>query len=226
MQCPSCKKTFHPQPDKLKTYQLDDFDSSISIPNAIEFSIQQCPSCDTFILIKKTGFMGFHDTCITTISDISIIYPLVKVERLIPPEVPEDCLNEYREAESVFSISPKSSAALSRRLLQKILHEKLQIRKKDLSLEIEEFINTSNAPTYLIEAIDAVRQIGNFAAHPIKYTNTAEIVEVESGEAEWLLDVLESFFDFVFVQPKKLELRRDALNNKLVQLGKPMLKGS
>ena len=53
-----------------------------------------------------------------------------------------------------------------------------------------------NLPSSLADNVDAVRQVGNFAAHPIKSTSIGEIVEVEENEAEWLLDVLEELFDF------------------------------
>ena len=70
----------------------------------------------------------------------------------------------------------------------------------------------------------AIRNIGNFGAHPVKDANTGEIVDVEPGEAEWLLDVLESLFDSAFVQPKRLEEREQKLNDKLQQIGKPPMK--
>ena len=38
----------------------------------------------------------------------------------------------------------------------------------------------------------------------MKSKTTGEIVEVEPSEAEWKLDVIEMLFDFLFVQPKKL----------------------
>ena len=66
--------------------------------------------------------------------------------------------------------------------------------------------------------------IGNFAAHPIKSNSTGEIVEVEIGEAEWLLDVLELLFDFYFVQPAITKAKREALNQKLLDAGKPPMK--
>ena len=72
--------------------------------------------------------------------------------------------------------------------------------------------------------MDAVRHIGNFAAHPIKSTNTGEILPVESGEAEWNLDVLEGLFDFYFVAPAKLQNRKDQLNAKLKEAGKQPMK--
>jgi hypothetical protein len=77
---------------------------------------------------------------------------------------------------------------------------------------------------YLAEAVDAVRVIGNFAAHPIKSKSTGEIVDVEAGEAEWLLDTLEGMFDFYFVQPLLLQKKKDARNKKLAEVGKPPLK--
>ena len=79
-------------------------------------------------------------------------------------------------------------------------------------------------PTGLANAVDAIRQIGLFAVHPIKSKSTGEVVDVEEGEAEWLLDVIEELFDFYFVRPAELERKRSALNEKLRKAGKPELK--
>jgi hypothetical protein len=113
---------------------------------------------------------------------------------------------------------------MSRRILQSVLREEFKIKHANLAQEIDEFIQKKDVPSYLTEAVDAVRNIGNFAAHPLKDTNTGEIVEVESGEAEWLLEVNESLFDFAFVQPKRLEERKKSLNAKLSAMGKPPMK--
>jgi len=50
------------------------------------------------------------------------------------------------------------------------------------------------------------------------------IVDVEDGEAEWNLDVLDLLFDFYFVQPAISAKRKAALNQKLKDAGKPELK--
>ena len=76
-------------------------------------------------------------------------------------------------------------------------------------------------PTNLVESLHALRQIGNFAAHPIKIQNTGEIVDVEPGEAKWSLDTLEGVFDHCFIQPAVLQRIRDDLNAKLKAAGKP-----
>jgi Domain of unknown function (DUF4145) len=122
-------------------------------------------------------------------------------------------------------VSPKASAAISRRMLQAILSDKFNIAKGSLAEQIQEFVEKPGIPSFLAEAVDAVRVIGNIAAHPIKSKNTGAIVAVEPGEAEWLVEVLDALCDFAFVQPKRLQTRRDQLNQKLEELGKPPLKG-
>ena len=54
--------------------------------------------------------------------------------------------------------------------------------------------------------------------------NTCAIVDVEPGEAEWTLDVVESLFDFYFVRPAQLAARKAEINKKLVETGKQPLK--
>lgn len=141
-----------------------------------------------------------------------------------PTEVDDIFAEDYREACLVLTFSPKASAALSRRCLQNILREKAKVKKNDLAKEIQEVIDSNSLPSYLSESIDAIRNIGNYAAHPVKSTSSGEIVKVEEGEAEWLLDVLESLFDFYFVQPAVLQTKRNALNIKLKEAGKPSMK--
>lgn len=85
-------------------------------------------------------------------------------------------------------------------------------------------MSKNSLPSHLSESLDSVRSIGNFAAHPVKSNSTGEIVDVEFGEAEWNLDIIESLFDFYFVQPDILKKKRDALNIKLKDAGKPELK--
>ena len=117
------------------------------------------------------------------------------------------------EACKVLQDSPKASAALSRRCLQMVLRDKAGTKSKDLYDQIEEV--AGKVPSHIGESLHAVRNIGNFAAHPLKSTNTGEIVEVENHEAEWNLDVLELLFDFYFVQPAIAAKRKADVNKKL-----------
>jgi len=96
--------------------------------------------------------------------------------------------------------------------------------RRNLSDEIDALLDSNDLPSQLTEDVDAIRVVGNFAAHPIKSTATGQIVPVETGEAEWLMDVLEELFDFYFVRRDAREGRRDKLNQKLRDAGKPELR--
>ena len=181
------------------------------------FASTVCPACDQ--LICKLDRHDLDGKLAGTIT-----YPK-GTARPVPPEVEEKFANDFREACLVIGDSEKSSAALSRRCLQNLLLEKAETKAKDLAVQIQEVLDSGKLPSHLADAIDGVRVIGNFAAHPIKSKHTGEVIEVELGEAEWLLETLEGLFDFFFVQPAKLEKKRNALNKKLKEAGKPQLKG-
>jgi len=141
-----------------------------------------------------------------------------------PLQVPEEFAEDYAEACLVLPDSPKASAALSRRCLQHILRDVAKVKHSDLSSEIQEVLDSNKLPSHIAEILDAVRQVGNFAAHPIKSKSTGEIIEVEVGEAELNLDILEALFDFYFVQPARIAEKKAAINKKLQDAGKPPMK--
>ena len=126
----------------------------------------------------------------------------------------------------MIAISPKASAALSRRLLQHLLREKGGVKPANLVAEIKEMREMNVLPATLSDDLDSVRQVGNFAAHPIKDKETEAIAEVEDGEAEWLLELLEDVLEAFFVAPARRQARRAALNEKLIAAGKQPLPGS
>jgi hypothetical protein len=178
---------------------------------------QQCPECgETIIFLERNS--GSSDGRVMNF----LAYPRGST-RPIPPEVPDPYKQDYGEASKVLSDSPKASAALSRRCLQAILRDKAGTKSKDLFDQIEEVINSSKVPSHIAEGLHAVRNIGNFASHTIKSTTTGAIVDVEPGEAEWTLDVLDLLFDFYFVQPAVSAKRKAELNVKLKAAGKPEL---
>lgn len=151
-------------------------------------------------------------------------YPKTSARVPLPPEVTEQFANDYLEACATMADSPKASAALSRRCLQNLLREKAGVKQSDLANEIQQVIDQGKMPSHLLESLDAIRNIGNFATHPIKSRSSGEIIGIEPGEAEWNLDVLEALFDYFFVQPAILQKKRASLNKKLQEAGKPNMK--
>lgn len=219
MICAHCNIGFRHEVEESLGFPSKDFEQT---GKGYDLSGTNCPECGGFIAILQFG--TFDKGWIKDVVREEIVFPK-PVDRSVKPEVPEPFRAEFLEASAVLPVSPKASAALSRRILQNILREKFNIQHRSLAQEIDEFIALKDIPAYLSEAVDAIRNIGNFAAHPIKDTNTGEIVEVEAGEAEWLLEVLDALFEFAFVQPAKLKERTDKLNEKLRNLGKPEMKG-
>ncbi|MBB5055408.1 hypothetical protein HDF16_000077 [Granulicella aggregans] len=143
--------------------------------------------------------------------------------RQCPPQVPHSLREDFEEAAQVLEISPKASAALSRRCLQHLLREYAKVKKSNLAKEIEEIVASNVLSSHLAAQLAAVRNIGNFAAHPQKEQSTGVILPVEPHEAEWNLDVLEELFDHYFVKPEKDRDRKNKLNAKLAAAGKPLL---
>jgi len=138
-------------------------------------------------------------------------------DRQVPKEVPSHVATDYNEAALVLGLSAKASAALSRRCLQAVLREQ-GFQQKDLWQQIAEA--NKALPSFLQETVDQIRHFGNFAAHPTVERATGEIIEVEHGEAEWTLEVLDMLFDHYYVQPQRARQRKDALNQKLSAAGK------
>jgi hypothetical protein len=211
MKCPHCHTAFF---ENWKPTPI-----SQTVPPGTWYVFWQiCPACNRFI-IKFTAEGGPDFPKSTQ----WIAYPKGAI-RPIPPEVPDPYRQDFMEACLVLPDSEKASAALARRCLQAVLRNEGRALKKDLADQIDEMINGGKLPSHITEGLHAVRNIGNFAAHPIKSTSTGMIVEVEAGEAEWTLDVIESLFDFFFVQPALTTKRKAELNKKLRDAGKPEIK--
>ncbi len=223
MKCPNCCTAIH----------LDIRDQ-IAYPEktqrggekeGIEVGHGFCPECNQLIVFVRHGNCRFVEDRTELVSARSeeVIYPRI-VRRCGDPEVPSQYREMFNEAASVLQISAKASAALSRRLLQVILRDEYAVSPGDLSNEIEQLLQRSDIPSSIKEEVDAIRNVGNFAAHPNKYKTTGEIVDVEPGEAEWLVEILEHLFDHRFVGPTREQERRERLNAKLSDLGKPLMK--
>lgn len=187
-----------------------------------------CPECNALIVLLRRGTywqQGLGDDASRELypAEEEVIYPHRR-SKPISPEVPERYRNDFIEAFACLDVSPKASAAVARRLLQDVIENHFQIRSGSLEKQIVAFIAIAGVPSLLVEQVDAVRKIGNFGAHPLKSTNTGEVLDVEPGEAEWLLGTLEGLFDFAFVHPKRLERQKAKLNEKLADAGKPPMK--
>ncbi len=215
MKCPHCRVSFT---DNWKTLDIGTDEFSLWA-----FRYVKCPACEDYIFFLRRSFVDNSGLSSERVDTEFMIWPKAPA-RPIPTEVPSPFAQEFKEACLILPDSAKASAALSRRCLQRLLREKAKVKPSNLADEIQQLLDTGSLPSHIADAIDAVRNIGNFAAHPIKSESTGEIIDVEPGEAEWLLDTLETLFEFYIVQPIILKNKREALNQKLEKAGKRPMK--
>jgi len=218
MKCPHCLQNFHYTHSYRKL--RDDKEGSWFAVYTL------CPDCQKLIINLMQGSEGDYDPVINPnlVSRNIMVWPKGSSRPPCPLGVPPEFAEDYTEACLVLPDSPKASAALSRRCLQHILREKAGVKPSNLADEIQEALDRNLFPSYIAEIVDAVRNVGNFAAHPTKSKQTGEIIDVEPGEAELNLDVIEALFDFYFVNPAMIAKKKAAINQKLQDAGKPPMK--
>jgi Domain of unknown function (DUF4145) len=216
MKCPHCTISFH---DNWTERSLAwDAGALVSTPRGVwKYRVDRCPSCGDVVI----------EICCTDKThprDWRMVYPISANRGPVPKEVPADIASDYIEACNVFPISAKASAALSRRCLQNILRA-AGYKARDLSSEIDLLLNESDpkkaTPQRLRDTIDAIRNFGNFSAHPITEMTALQIIDVDPEEAEWCLEILEACFQHFYVGPQIAKARKDALDAKLAAAGKP-----
>jgi hypothetical protein len=218
MKCPHCSTDFH------EDWHTHSFVWRSRAEIRTELGAWQhretaCSKCkDVVIEIARFDGRGF------AIEDWRMVYPVGANRGPVPTEVPHDIASDYVEACNVLPISPKASAALSRRCLQNMLHEE-GYRGHDLNAEIGLLLKepdpTRAIPRRLRDTIDAIRNFGNFSAHPIDDKTALQIIDVEPHEAEWCLEILEESFEHFYVGPAIAKARKADLDAKLAAAGKP-----
>lgn len=133
-----------------------------------------------------------------------------------PDYIPEAIREDYREACLIRDLSAKASATLSRRCLQGMIRDFCGISKKRLIDEIKELekqVNEGTADRSIsiesVNAIDAVRKVGNIGAH--MEADVDHIVPVDPGEAQLLIDLIEDLFTDWYIQRHNRQARFGAL---------------
>jgi len=154
-------------------------------------------------------------------------YPAAKSNFAIPDNCPDAIKEDYQEAARLLNVSARASAAFSRRCLEGILTAQ-GYTQNQLVQKIEALLKEEDPrkvlPYYISKNVDAVRGFGNFSAHPIVNKATAEITDVQPGEAEWCLQIIQELLDHYYTRPAEERAKIDQINEKLIAAGKPPIK--
>ena len=230
MKCPHCTVEFNPmwnsgsiRPKMAFAGERTDeaWVMGVAIETGWSWQAAECPSCRNDIIL-----LNIHD-----VSDPEPplaqypAYPSAAKRKIVTDRVPVALKDEYEEACQVLPVSPKASAALSRRILQAMLEERGYTADRlvrQIDAVLEETCQDRILPIAIRQKIDAIRNIGNFAAHPITDTTTLEVISVDSEEAEWCLEIIEELFDHYYNTSYQEDSERIArLNENLRRANRP-----
>lgn len=132
--------------------------------------------------------------------------------KFMPDYIPQALRDDYYEACQIRDLSPKAAATLARRCLQGMIRDFCGITRRTLIDEINELkaqVQNGTAPQGVaiesMDAIDAIRSIGNIGAHMEKDINF--IVDVDPEEAQLLISMIENLFDDWYITRKKRQDR-------------------
>ena len=127
--------------------------------------------------------------------------------KVLPDYIPQAIQKDYYEACRIRDLSPKASATLARRCLQGMIRDFWGIKKARLKDEVEALEGMVDADIWA--SIDAVRSVGNIGAHMEQDINI--IVDVEAGEAQLLIGLIEQLVDDWYVVRESRRKRTEEL---------------
>ena len=121
MKCPHCLESFHEQQSAWLVGLGQDYEGEWIVTRTT------CPACKRFVLFLEQGPALTQSR--QAIQNIEVFGQVGKTmvrprgisRTAVPPEVPKEIAEDYKEACLVLTDSPKASAALSRRCLQLLL---------------------------------------------------------------------------------------------------------
>jgi hypothetical protein len=113
------------------------------------------------------------------------------------PDMPEDVKNDYEEAASIYTQSPRGAAALLRLAIQKLCVE-LGGKGKNINDDVKTLV-ANGLPDKVQKSLDVVRVIGNNAVHPGQIdTDDPEV----AGKLFALLNIIT---DYMVSMPNRID---------------------
>jgi hypothetical protein len=210
--CPWCGLTVHMKYLDKAHVAYDRVDAGAV--RSWQFIARECPACGEIHLTYsrqwrpsqrdiEQGERGRDET--------GLAWPHASARGRPSQDVPARYVQDYVEACAVLPLSPKSSAALARRILQMLLRDadcgnaEANVRSGRLVDEIRYVVEHGGLPAMLRQNLHSIRLGGNLAAHPTEDVNAGTIIDIDPDEAEHLLDVVELLFDYYFTFRAKSE---------------------
>ncbi len=161
----------------------------------------ECGKLNIFLSTKHYGADGKETTAAKGKLVNKYIFPVHDSPKKIK-HVPAKYLNEYNEAACVKEISSKSCALICRRILEMILENECSCSDRNLSDKVNTYSAKAPLPALVEKSMRFIVGAGNAMAHDKKNQND-DLIRLQAGDCDKLLEALETVFDHIFVRPKK-----------------------
>lgn len=172
------------------------------------FSVYACASCQEPVTLLAVGSMiRLNNQPVLDAKRVAMIEPRNVLRPPPHQSVPLPWRDDYVEAASIQSLSPKSAAALLRRIVDGMLREKTA---PSTIFAMVEALRPPLLPDYVWNGLHDLREMGNWSAHP-KWSNVGEIVEVDVDEVSMCFDVVDQMFEHWYVGPWRENARKERL---------------
>lgn len=153
-----------------------------------QIRVSRCNACNEYIMWHQSN----------------ILFPFASSAPMPGEDMPEDVTQDYVEARNVLNYSPRSSAALLRLALQKLMPH-LGEPGKNLNDDIASLVKKGLA-VQIQQALDAVRVVGNNAVHPGELD-----LRDDTETAGRLFELLNLIVDVTITQPRRVAELYDKL---------------
>jgi hypothetical protein len=202
MECPHCRAELTAKPHV--------FALGIDQDGTWQVSNTRCPVCERLVvnLCTKEG-------CTYP------AWPVASTRARLSEDVPPQYAADYHTAAQIIFFSEEASAALSRRSLHRFLAEKVHAGHGGLADQIRQAGLAPDLPAYLKQALSKLAALAELEPESPKSQHPEGISTVQPGEAEWLLDVLQSLYDLYFVEPARMQRKQDALEESTAPQPQP-----
>jgi hypothetical protein len=147
--------------------------------------------------------------------------PQTSTRPRLSEDVPLDYADDYHAACQVYFYSPESTAALSRRLLQRLLAAKAGSGDGGLVDQIRRSVLGPDMPAYLKQGLQMYSRLAKLDSEENKSLHPEALAGVQPGEADWLLDVLQSMLELYFVQPARLQRKQNSVEEMVAPPAPP-----
>lgn len=197
MECPHCRAEIEEKPHY--------FALGIDPDGEWRVSSQRCRVCDRLIVFLHKEGASFP------------VRPVAATRAPLGEDVPTEWAAQYQAASQVLPYSEEASAALSRRLLQRVLAGCAGVGHGGLARQIERALASPDLPPYLKDALQTYAALVVLTPDEARSYRPEMLVPPVPGEAELLLDLLQPLLDFYYVQPARLRRKLEALSARLRQ---------